>query len=618
MKLPYVKVEFREEESFALGKVSWPLIFGFAVHWAWTYLMLSGPMFALFGVQSDAYYMVIVVCMATLCITMFSYAVFLQQARRLFNRQDRRNKIRLVGATLMAFGLLLAFAGGAGTVPVFVSGLFSGFGSAVLLMSYGVSFSVCDISTVSFSTAIALPLSAVVLLVIVSVSQMSAIVGVLLCLALPFVDFACLGASSKQLVDGLSFTSITMDVRPAPFFIHVFFPGLVFGFFLGVVRLLVFGEMPQVIGLDAFAQDFVLAGFFAGLMIFGAIVTQRQTNNFMFRTLLPVAAVLISSLYFVGAQSVFYTAFSLMTSFLMVEACMWVFLSDISQRFRISAFTVFGFGQGSFTLGSIAGFFFLPWVMQGSDQLCDFGIVMAIAFVAFVLGYSCLPKNAELCNTLKLKANCTDLWEDDVPWPNQAGGLERAAAIAGAAEEAHSPAQEPDQSPSAESIAQPADVSQSPVEGGGDAPEGEPASAVSPDAGSSGSAAVDAAPLQGDVPETGAVSRTMPVSADTRMSDLDEVESRLDEEERNQHRRAGRFKRKCAAVAETYLLSRKETEVLFLLAKGKNSAAIQEQLFISAGTANTHMRRIYRKLDIHSQQELMKLVEDTEVPDWDE
>ena len=73
--------------------------------------------------------------------------------------------------------------------------------------------------------------------------------------------------------------------------------------------------------------------------------------------------------------------------------------------------------------------------------------------------------------------------------------------------------------------------------------------------------------------------------------------------------KAGRFKRKCAAVADTFLLSRKETEVLFLLAKGRNSAAIQEALYISAGTANTHMRHIYRKLDVHSQHELIDLVE---------
>lgn len=69
------------------------------------------------------------------------------------------------------------------------------------------------------------------------------------------------------------------------------------------------------------------------------------------------------------------------------------------------------------------------------------------------------------------------------------------------------------------------------------------------------------------------------------------------------------FKFKCSSVAERYLLSRKETEVLFLLAKGHNSAYIQKALYISAGTANTHMRHIYRKLDVHSQQEVIEAVE---------
>lgn len=79
--------------------------------------------------------------------------------------------------------------------------------------------------------------------------------------------------------------------------------------------------------------------------------------------------------------------------------------------------------------------------------------------------------------------------------------------------------------------------------------------------------------------------------------------------------KVGRFKRKCIAVADTFLLSRKETEVLFLLAKGRNSATIQENLYISPGTANTHMRHIYRKLNVHSQNELIGLVESMEVDD---
>ncbi len=74
----------------------------------------------------------------------------------------------------------------------------------------------------------------------------------------------------------------------------------------------------------------------------------------------------------------------------------------------------------------------------------------------------------------------------------------------------------------------------------------------------------------------------------------------------------GRFRTKCETVANTYLLSRRETEIMFFLAKGHNAAYIQEKLYISEGTAKTHIRHVYRKTNVHSQQELMRLVESAE------
>lgn len=46
------------------------------------------------------------------------------------------------------------------------------------------------------------------------------------------------------------------------------------------------------------------------------------------------------------------------------------------------------------------------------------------------------------------------------------------------------------------------------------------------------------------------------------------------------------------------------------LAKGRRSSYIQKELTLSEGTVRTHMRSIYRKLNVHSQQELMDLVDD--------
>lgn len=73
--------------------------------------------------------------------------------------------------------------------------------------------------------------------------------------------------------------------------------------------------------------------------------------------------------------------------------------------------------------------------------------------------------------------------------------------------------------------------------------------------------------------------------------------------------RKGRFHMKCEEIADRYLLSRRETEVMFLLAKGHNAAYIQDKLCISKSTAKTHINHIYRKLDIHTQQELLNMVE---------
>ena len=46
-----------------------------------------------------------------------------------------------------------------------------------------------------------------------------------------------------------------------------------------------------------------------------------------------------------------------------------------------------------------------------------------------------------------------------------------------------------------------------------------------------------------------------------------------------------------------------------LLAQGKTASTIQEDLVISYNTAKAHIRHIYTKLDVHTQQELLRLVE---------
>lgn len=69
-----------------------------------------------------------------------------------------------------------------------------------------------------------------------------------------------------------------------------------------------------------------------------------------------------------------------------------------------------------------------------------------------------------------------------------------------------------------------------------------------------------------------------------------------------------RFVSACETIAKSYQLTRREEEVLQLLAEGLTAVAIAETLVISTSTAKTHIRNIYTKLNIHTQNELILLV----------
>lgn len=70
--------------------------------------------------------------------------------------------------------------------------------------------------------------------------------------------------------------------------------------------------------------------------------------------------------------------------------------------------------------------------------------------------------------------------------------------------------------------------------------------------------------------------------------------------------------RACDTVAARYLLSPRERQVLWLLAHGRTSTSIAEQLYISKDTSRTHIKNIYQKAVVHSRQELTDMLE-TEV-----
>lgn len=80
---------------------------------------------------------------------------------------------------------------------------------------------------------------------------------------------------------------------------------------------------------------------------------------------------------------------------------------------------------------------------------------------------------------------------------------------------------------------------------------------------------------------------------------------------------ARRFALRCDHVAQEHRLTAKETEVMVLAAKGNTAQRIAEALGISVGTVNVHLNHAYRKMGVHSRQEMIDLIEaagDAETP----
>lgn len=79
-------------------------------------------------------------------------------------------------------------------------------------------------------------------------------------------------------------------------------------------------------------------------------------------------------------------------------------------------------------------------------------------------------------------------------------------------------------------------------------------------------------------------------------------------EEEGKHARAP-WREACDEICKRYQLSKRETQIFMIIAKGRNAEYVSEQLVISIHTAKTHIANIYQKLDVHSSQEVLDLVD---------
>lgn len=642
MRLPHITIEYREEETYALESISLPLLLGFGVHWALMFLLALNDVIHVFPAHGTPALVFLILFFAVTTITLFCYSFFLKTARDLFSTPKKRWRNRLFGACLLEAALLLMLVPGSEAMQIgfmVLAGILAGVGSAVLTMSFGVSSSVCDLPAVVISIAAAMPLGALILALIVLLHSVVPVVALILCLTFPFLELLGLNVSSTKLIDNLEFIALTMPVNTRELAIRLIAPSLLFGFMIGLTRLRLAQSFLAIPSLLDATMPLILGGLFMGLSLLVAMFTQRKAHNFAFRTLMPFAALLLTVSILGGVDQPAIPVFCEFACYLIFMGCMWILCSDISQRFRISAFSAFGFGYGALLLGACIAVALASPISPFSALVSDDAYFFAAALVCITLGLSVLPRNSELLRTLKRGRTCPAFSEDvlleETPLVNVGEPpliadksvrhlevCENAKEVEGAC--ADLPVCDERQPAEADSAS--AGIGIEVVEAvgthvgtgtgigarageytaeyggehGGGCTVAERAGEHMPEHRTEREAARALEPQPVSTPEVRPPATPDPVLK--HMPDFPPDETPVPAT-------AGRFKRKCAMVANTFLLSRKETEVLYLLARGRNSATIQESLYISAGTANTHMRHIYRKLDVHSQGELIDLVE---------
>lgn len=618
-----INIDFKEGTSF--GELS-IISLGYGLHQAWIYSSMfdKGGIFGTSGLQarpfndqlSLAYFVSILV-----------YGLLLLVASVLDTRLIRplhATPTLVIAALLGSTGTLLLLAPDGSLLSSealqLASGVLTGAGSSVLLLAWGIAFSRRDSASVVINGALSIAIGFGIYGLVLH--QIPFPWGGVASALIPFAEIALLLVLRRHV--SLDFDNRQLIFQPLPinharFGLPVFFLGVA----LGIMRQT---SIETILPGSAFEDQALLfvtacAATVLIMVTFLALGGDERWHTF-FRPLIPFIAVTAVFIPFTAGGASFWGTSVVLVGYMSFEALMWIFFSELSQRFRLSPIFVFGLGRGVMALAALGGST-LPLftgALGAPTGLGEMGTVH-IVLVAMMLAYALLPDEREMASIVtvtprKVAVQSASRAPLIVVNEGKADALERAreGAVPSAPEQTDVRTQAPANWEQAV-VAALAELGET-----SGAASGQIASASSVVSAAEGPTAVDA--MQDDASDASAASDTAS-SASTAPSPARQAmnfsrsifaeEAVAPAPADDTPAARGRFRQRCEIVANTYLLSRRESEVMYYLARGYKSSHIQQQLYISEGTAKTHIRHIYRKLNIHSQQDLIHLIDEVEL-----
>ena len=651
-----LNADFGDESAF--GELSL-LSVGYGLHQAWVYATMFGtasvfgPMPCFQGLYGSSVTLPYLISSIVYIFAMLFIAATDQRFLRLYTSR----KLLCVGAALSCAGSLLLLA-----VPFFgmplaetTSGIMTGIGSAILIVYWGTAFARTDSASIVLNTAIAISIAIGLFATVLHYAPFP--VSALAIACVPLLELVILLKKTPRPFHERDEVPIfkPLPINRGKFVVRFGAPVLVLGIALGMLRSNSLQNLVMKTSVGAQPMLLLAAGC-ATVLVLVTIMALGGSDRWsrFFQPLVPFIAVTVFLMPLAGPENASLTSVIMLVGFRCFESLMWIFFADLSQRFRLSPIFVFALGRSIMAFAIMFGTL-VPVALANYAHLLPFGeqTLVILLLLVIVFAYALLPREREIesiimpCPLVKAVSasferkkesqraaglrNCGAATRMDASLEQAVAesAAQRKQAADGLTAEGegatHDRAAEGETAAAADvslaagaatataCTAAESDPCENPAAADRDArAAGEDPTAAEPAGYANGpkNAAV-AQPLDNMDGNDGAAQASTACERDAAQpAPATNAEARFAKP--SETARGGRFRGKCETVANTFLLSRREAEILFFLAKGHNAAYIQEKLDLSEGTAKTHLRNIYRKCDVHSQQDLMRMVEDAQ------
>lgn len=473
------------------------------------------------------------------------------------------------GATsFIGTGMLFAGAGSFLALAI-VAGILMGIGASIFIQLMSVAFSKFSFPTTVINTALAVALGFICAVAFINwiPSPFSGAIATLM----PLLLSALLLNKRKELgpASGAIQGTETLKAYVARFVGSM----ALFGVVVGALRIICTDWLLSSSGITIELVQGVACMASVIPFVAAMMSSRRETSwDYLVRYLMPIVVIGIACIFGLPSEFRLISAFFATVGFVCLISLLWIFLSAFTRNLNASPVFVYGLGYGAMQATSIIGCMIANSTPIEYSQMRDFEAVadeisamlsseinlaiIALALLCILsLGYALLPRYREMRRILSSMLGKISEFSNAA---EQSDAMEEAASdpsnLAGLSLQQASSAAIPDE-----------DLASEVAEGDSEA-----------------------------------------ISSATSVEREDQPVEQIPREMK------GSFVRRCEELSVTYKLSNREQEVFRLLAKGYNAAYITDELCISKSTAKTHINHIYRKMDIHTQQELLRMVEDRE------